>query len=121
MSLASDLLELGLGILREVSGAVTGTLTDPTTSAAPTAVNWTLGRIASETREARAGQADVRRRVVEIDADGFTGGFVPRADMKLAFAGSTDKWAVVEAEPIAPGGTVIAWRLVATNDTNRSD
>jgi hypothetical protein len=41
--------------------------------------------------------------------------------MALIFTGSSAKWVVLDATPIAPGGTVIAWRLVATNDTNRSD
>jgi hypothetical protein len=114
VSLLGDLLGLGLGVLREVAGAVTGNLyQDGATTA------WTQGRIVSEVRQPDEGDRDRLERVLELQAAGITG-VTPRADARLTFTGSSTRWRVVSADPIAPGGTTVAWRLVLEDFVNRS-
>lgn len=73
-------------------------------------ITFTDGRIVRDDRSARRGNTDERRRTVLIPATGLSGG-EPRAKATVSFTGETLTWALLEAEPLAPGGTVIAWTL----------
>lgn len=98
--------------LVDTFGEVTGTLTRDGVDVA-----FTRGVITRETRDARAGRTDARRRTVLIEAAGLSS--EPRAKSHVVFAGDPATWAVLESEPVAPGGTVIAWRLSLVDLVNR--
>lgn len=115
MGLASDMLGFGLRVLAAVDGEVTGTLVQEGVSYA-----FTGGRVAGEGREPR-NRTDVRSRLLEVMADAFTPAIEPRAKSHVLFTGDTATWAVLEAEPVAPGGTVVAWRLSLVDRVNRED
>lgn len=112
MSLAGDILGLGLSVMREVTGAVTGTIAAP---GSPTTSAWTQGRVVSQSRQPGEGNKDVEELVVEIQAAGLS--VTPLADMRVVISGNT--WVVISADPIAPGGTVVAWRLELRDWTGR--
>lgn len=119
MSALGDILDLGLGVLRGVAGAVTGTLDQDDVTTA-----WTEGRIVTELREPAEGNKDRLERVLELaapvtyeveaddpDDDPTVVTVTPRADANVVFTGSTTRWRAMSADPITPGGTTIAWRL----------
>lgn len=107
-------MKAALARARALSGEVTGSLVQEEVTTA-----WTLGRIAREGREAGPSNSDTRTRVLEIQAAGLS--VEPRANARVLFTGSTDTWAVLESEPIAPGGTVVAWRLSLIDKVSRED
>lgn len=114
MSLASDLAGLGLGVLREVLGTVTGSLVQDGATKA-----FTGAAITSRRRTPRAGMADVEGIDLNMPASGVA--VQPRADSYLTFTGDASHWQVVEVQPVMPGGTVTAWRISLRTDTRRTD
>jgi hypothetical protein len=97
---------------RGLAGEVTGSLVQDGVT-----TSWTSGRVVSEGREARPGRTDVRTRVLEVQASGLE--LAPRAKAHVTFTGDTATWAVLAAEPVAPGGTVVAWRLNIVDRVDR--
>lgn len=114
MSLAGDLFGMGLDLLRGVAGESTGTLTQDGTSYA-----FTLGRVVNDGRSPRRGRTDLKTRVLEIKASGVA--VTPQVDSRITFTDETATWVVTEAEPIAPGGTTVAWRLTLVDVVDRED
>jgi hypothetical protein len=112
VSLAGDLIGLGLDVLREVAGGQTGNLVQDGTTYA-----FTKGRLVRDDRRPGAGNRDVREGVLELAVAGVA--IEPRADAVLTFTGDTTAWTVTEARPIAPGGTTVAWRLTLRDDEQR--
>lgn len=90
---------------RNLAGEVTGSIVQGGDSTA-----WTQGRVVTDARAPRAGgRSDQLSRVLEIQADGIA--VIPQADARITFTGATTTWIVTAADPVAPGGTVVAWRL----------
>jgi hypothetical protein len=80
-------------------------------------VEFEGGRILSEAREARRGNTDERRRTLLIPATGIAS--APRAKAYVTFTGDDATWVVMDSEPLAPGGTTIAWRLTLVDVVDR--
>jgi hypothetical protein len=96
--------------------AVGGTLTLPSGGD----YAFTGARIVREERPprgGRSGKTDLRRRSVLMPASGIPA--TPVANARVEFTGDTATWAVQEAEPIAPGGTTVAWRLTLVDVVDR--
>jgi hypothetical protein len=111
----SDLSALttdGVDLLVSALGEVTGTLYDGSESHA-----FESAAVVDEGREAQPGKTDVRSRTLLVAAAGVDA--APRARWRLTFTGDAATWAVLEAEPVAPGGTVVAWRLSIVDRVDR--
>jgi hypothetical protein len=113
VSLAGDLLGLGLGVLRSVAGEATGTITQDGATTA-----FTSARITSRRRRPLRGNLDAQEVELELAASGITG-VTPRPDALVTITGDDTLWLALKADPVAPGGTVIAWRLSLQTHVNR--
>lgn len=114
MAEVQDLTAEGIELLIEALGESTGTLTQEGTDYA-----FSSAVALGDSREAQPGRTDVKRRTLLVLGDGV--GVEPRANSQITFTGDTATWAVQESEPVAPGGTVEAWRLTLVDRVNRED
>lgn len=89
---------------RGLAGEVTGTLTQ---DGADTA--FTGGRIVRRRRRAAENNKDELEVDLELVASGIA--VEPRTDARVVLTGDSTVWGVKSADPIAPGGTEIAWSL----------
>lgn len=103
MSLAGDILALGLGVLGETHGTLGGSLTQ----ADGTELEFTGLTVTRRRRTPRQGRADEEEIQGVLLASGISS--APRPDARVTFAGSSQVWLVTDAEPVA--GETIGWRL----------
>jgi hypothetical protein len=99
------MLGLGLGVLRSVAGEATGTITQDGAT-----TSFTSARIVRRRRSPDGGNKDRLEVDLELAASGIAG-VEPRTDAQVALTGDDSAWVVVRADPIAPGGTVVAWAI----------
>jgi hypothetical protein len=108
MGLASDISKLGLKTLAGINGLAAGTLNqDGDDSAISDAT------ITARTKAPGEGNRDRETITMVLPVSGTSRD--PRADGLITFDGESVAWRVISADPFAPGGTVIAWRLVIEN------
>lgn len=108
MAAGAELTAAGIALLAGVLGTVAGEVeyggsSDPFAS----------GIIADRRRAPDAGQKDLEEIDLVILASEVP---TARRDSRVTFTTySGETWLVVEAEPIAPGGEVVAWSLLLRN------
>jgi hypothetical protein len=126
VSLLGDMLAMGERVLAEVAAptagqaGVAGTLTAPAGSPASSSGAFTGARFTQPVdRAPGGGNRDNLTAALRIPTTGFAG--VPLRDSRLTITGDSRAWLVVEADPVAPGGTTIGYQLELASWANRDE
>jgi hypothetical protein len=103
-----DLTAEGIELIREALGDTTGTLIQRASTHA------FAGVITARRKAPSGGDAEREEIALLIPAEAIDA--TPEADDRVTLAGFTgDAWVVAVANPIAAGGSPIAWSLVLRN------
>lgn len=117
MAGAGELVKAGIARLGVAIGTKTGTLTQGT-PAVESAFTGLVVTDRSRLPRPGTGLAD-NEEITALIADEDIS-VTPQADARVTFTGESASWHVVQADPIAPGGTTVAWELLLRTETGRT-